>query len=122
VGDALRDAGRLKAAAARYERAVELEPQNQLYNLELGKIYSTLSTANGQDEAYFGKAEEALTRAARLGPVPGRADARESALLALGDLYYRWDREEDAATAYQQVLKLDPNSQEATSRLKEIQG
>ncbi|MCA1729669.1 MAG: tetratricopeptide repeat protein [Actinobacteria bacterium] len=122
VGDALRDAGRLKAAAARYERAVELEPQNQLYNLELGKIYSTLSTANGQDEAYFGKAEEALTRAARLGPVPGRSDARESALLALGDLYYRWDREEEAAATYQQVLKVDPNSQEAASRRKAIQG
>jgi tetratricopeptide (TPR) repeat protein len=55
VGAALRDAGRLEAAAARYERAVELEPKNQLYNLDLGRIYSTLSTAGGWNEGYFEK-------------------------------------------------------------------
>jgi hypothetical protein len=47
VGDVLQEAGRLKGAAARYERVLELRPKNQLYNLKLGRTYSLLSTADG---------------------------------------------------------------------------
>lgn len=123
TGDALRDAGRLKAAAARYERAIELQPKNQLYTLELGKIYSTLSTAGGRDEGYFEKAERTLVRAAGQQPVPGSsADSQQAALLALGDLYYRWDREEEAIAVYEQVLREDPESEAASNRLEELQG
>ena len=122
TGAALRDAGRLKAAAARYERAVELQPKNQLYNLELGRIYSTLSTADGRDEEYFEKAEETLVRAARLEPVPGSTGSEQAALLALGDLYYQWDREEEAIAVYERVLSMDPNYEAASNRLEELQG
>lgn len=124
VGDALKEAGRLKAAAARYERAVELAPKNQLYNLKLGTTYAELSFVNGRDEEYFAKAEKTLTRAANQEPVPGSTstDSKKSALLALGDLYYRWDRKEEATATYEQVLSTDPNSQEAKNRLEELQG
>lgn len=122
IGDALRDAGRLKGAAARYERAVELDPKNQIYNLKLGTTYSRLSTADGRDEEYFGKAEDTLKQTARMEPVPGKGDSKEAALLALGDLYYQWDRKEEAVAVYEQVLKTDPNSGEAKNRLEELQG
>ena len=122
VGAALRDAGRLPAAAARYERAVELEPKNPLYTLELGRIYSTLSTAGGRDEEYFQKAERTLTRAASQQSVSGSSGSQQAALLALGDLYYRWDREEEAIAVYEQVLEEEPNSEAARERLEELQG
>ena len=121
VGDALQGAGRLKGAATRYERAVELDPKNQLYNLKLGTTYAALSTADGWDEEYFRKAEETLKRTAQLKPGPGLADSREAALLALGDLYYKWDRKQEAIAAYERVLKVHPNSLEAKNRLEELQ-
>ena len=122
VGDALLEAGRLRGAATRYERAVELSPKNQLYNLKLGRTYSLLSTADGRDEGYFERAEETLRRTASLPRTPGQADSTGAALLSLGDLYYRWGREEEAIAAYEQALERDPDSQEAESRLEELQG
>ena len=122
VGAALRDAGRLPAAAARYERAVDLEPKNPLYNLELGRIYSTLSTAGGRDEKYFEKAEGALTQAASQESASGSSSSQQAALLTLGDLYYRWDREEEAIAVYEQVLSENRDSEAARERLEELQG
>jgi tetratricopeptide (TPR) repeat protein len=122
IGDALLEAGRLRSAAARYERAVELSPKNQLYNLKLGRTYSLLSTADGRDEGYFQRTEETLRRTASLPRTPGQADSTGAALLSLGDLYYRWDREEEAIAAYEQALERDPNSEEADSRLEELRG
>jgi tetratricopeptide (TPR) repeat protein len=122
VGDALLEAGRLRGAATRYERAVELSPKNQLYNLKLGRTYSLLSTADGRDEGYFERAEETLRRTASLPRTPGQADSTGAALLSLGDLYYRWDREEEAIAVYEQALERDPDSQEAERRLEELRG
>ena len=118
----MQEAGRLKGAAARYERAVELRPKNQLYNLKLGRTYSLLSTADGRDDGYFERAEEALRRTASLPRTPGQADSRGAALLSLGDLYYRWDRKEEAIVAYEQALEWDPDSEEAENRLEELRG
>jgi tetratricopeptide (TPR) repeat protein len=44
------------------------------------------------------------------------------ALLALGDLYSQWGREEEAIVAYEQVLERDPDSDEAENRLEELRG
>jgi TolA-binding protein len=55
--------------------------------------------------------------------VPGSsADSQQAALLALGDLYYRWDREKEAIAVYEQVLSEDPGSEAASNRLEELQG
>ena len=43
-------------------------------------------------------------------------------LLALGDLYSQWGREEEAIVAYEQVLKRDPDPEEAENRLEELRG
>jgi tetratricopeptide (TPR) repeat protein len=122
IGDALQGAGRLRGAASRYERAVGLDPKNQNFTFKLGTTYSRLSTEGGQNEDYFGRAEETLTRAARQEPVPGSPDRRTAALLSLGDLYSRWDRDEEAMAVYEEVLRADPNSREAQNRLDELQG
>ncbi|MDQ3639657.1 MAG: tetratricopeptide repeat protein, partial [Actinomycetota bacterium] len=119
VGDALQAAGRLEGAAARYERAIELDPKNQLYVYKLGTAYARLSTS-GRNEEDAGRAEETLTRAASLQPVPSSPDRRGAALLSLGDLYYQWGREEEATTVYEQVLEVDPDSEAARSRLEEL--
>jgi tetratricopeptide (TPR) repeat protein len=121
VGDALQAAGRPEGAAARYERAVELDPKNQLYVYKLGAAYARLATGGGgRNEEYAGKAEETLTRAASLQPVPSSPDRRGAALLSLGDLYYQWGREEEATAVYEQVLEIDPDSEAARSRLEEL--
>jgi tetratricopeptide (TPR) repeat protein len=53
--------------------------------------------------------------------VPGLPDYKSAALLALGDLYYQWNRKEEAIAVYEQILKLDPNAQQAKDRLEELQ-
>jgi tetratricopeptide (TPR) repeat protein len=44
------------------------------------------------------------------------------ALLALGDLYSQWGRKDEAIVAYEQVLKRDPDPEEAENRLEELRG
>lgn len=112
--------GRPEKALRRYEEALQLEPNSQLYTLNLGKVHAQLSTLNGGDEEHFEEAETLLRRVEELGHPPWEADQREAARIALGDLYLEWDRPEDAATAYERALKLNPNSKEAKEKLDRL--
>ena len=67
-------------------------------------------------------AEETLRRTANLPRTSGQSDSRGVTLLSLGDLYYQWDREEEAIAVYEQALERDPGSQEAQNRLEELRG
>ncbi|MDQ3927133.1 MAG: tetratricopeptide repeat protein, partial [Actinomycetota bacterium] len=48
---------------------------------------------------------------------PWESDQREAARIALGDLYLAWERPEDAATAYERALELNPDSEKAKEKL-----
>ncbi|MBV9454536.1 MAG: tetratricopeptide repeat protein [Rubrobacter sp.] len=120
VGDAYLMAGNPNKASESYERAMELKPENQFYPLRLGMIYSALSTQNGWYEEYFERAEETLRHAERLKPAPGGKDYSDAIQLALGDLYSRWERKEEAKNAYEKALELNPESKEAKQRLEKL--
>jgi tetratricopeptide (TPR) repeat protein len=120
VGDAYLMAGNLIKASESYDRVVELKPENQFYALRLGTIYSTLSTQNGWHEEYLERAEETLRHAERLKPAPGGKDYSDAVQLALGDLYSRWERKEEAKKAYEKALELNPESKEAKERLEQL--
>ena len=120
IGRAYLLAQRPEEALRYYERAQKLEPNNQLYALDLGRVHARLSTRDGRDEEHFEEAEALLKRVDKLDPQPLQKDQREAAWNALGDLYLAWDRPEDAATAYEQVLELNPNSDKAKERLDEL--
>ena len=120
IGRAYLLAQRPEEALRYYDRAQKLEPNNQLYALDLGRVHARLSTRDGRDEEHFEEAEALLKRVDELDPQPLQKDQREAAWNALGDLYLAWDRPEDAAAAYEQVLELNPNSDKAKERLDEL--
>jgi tetratricopeptide (TPR) repeat protein len=117
IGGANLASGRPQNAIGYYEKALNLEPNSQLYTLNLGRVHAQLSTLNGRNEERFEEAEALLGRVEELGHPPWEADQREAARIALGDLYLQWDRPEDAAAAYREALKLNPDSAEAKEKL-----
>jgi Tfp pilus assembly protein PilF len=121
IGGANLLTGRPERALWYYERALKLEPNSQLYALNLGKVHAQLSTLNGRDEEHFEEAETLFEGVEELGHQPWEADQRETARIALGDLYLEWDRPEDAATAYERALELNPDSEEAKEKLDKLQ-
>jgi tetratricopeptide (TPR) repeat protein len=112
--------GRPEEALRYYERAVNLEPNSQLYALNFGRVHALLSTRNGYNEEHFEEAESLLRSVNELGHPPWETDQREAASIALGDLYMEWNRPEDAAAAYDRALELNPDSERATERLQGI--
>lgn len=121
VGQANLQIKRPEEALRHYKRALELDPDNQSYNFRVGTIYSALSTDdNTRGEEYFELAEKHLRHTTRLQPPSGRLDLESAAWLALGDLYRKWHREEEATTAYKRVLEISPEHRLAQERLKEL--
>lgn len=114
--------GRPEEALRYYERALKLEPNSQLYALNLGRAHALLSSRNGHNEEHFEEAESLLRSVDELGHPTWEEDQREAASIALGDLYLEWNRPEDAAAAYERALELNPDSKKAKERQEIRQG
>jgi tetratricopeptide (TPR) repeat protein len=121
VGTVYASTNRPREAAGYYERALDLDPRNQEYAYELGRVLAGLSAEDTGDGDLFEKAEENLQRVDELQPLPREPDNRSAAQLALGDLYAAHDRPEDARRAYEEALRLDPENEEARGRLEELE-
>lgn len=119
IGAAYLNAGRLHEAAPSFERATEIDPRDQIYAFQLGFTNYQLFTIN-RDGEYFELARERLEHATELEPAPNEADLTAAAFLTLGDLYYARDMKEEAIRAYEEVQKIEPDSQRAAQRLKEL--
>lgn len=91
--------GRLPAAAAAYQRAVELSPDDPQYICDLGSVYIKM---NRLDEAVA-----AYSRAAR-----EKSDYLP-AYLGMGNAYRRLGGHAEAVAAFKRALTLDPRCVEA---------
>lgn len=119
LGLANRTSGRLQKAAGYYEEALDLDPGNDLYTLQLGLTHAELSTLDGRDRDYFESAESELKQAAR----PDSSlddDRRKTAYFALGGLYTRWKEPKNAIAAYEKALKIDSDFEPARQKLEKL--
>jgi len=118
IGEASLLTGYPEKALEYYEEALAQDPNSQLYALKLGEAHAQLSTPNGgRDEGHFERAETLFESVEDLSHRPWESDQREAARIALGDLYLAWERPEDAATAYERALELNPDSKKAKEKL-----
>jgi tetratricopeptide (TPR) repeat protein len=98
---------RLQEAVTFLENAIELDGANATYHLELGRVL-LLNPRRRAD------CEDHLTKAIELDPTS--ADAS----LALGDLFAKTDRKDQARRMYNEVLRWDPDYEEAKQRIKQL--
>lgn len=112
--------GQPEKAAEYYEGALDLDPGNELYTLQLGLIHAELSMRGGKDRNYFELAERELKTVS--GSDSSLDDTRrKTAYFALGNLYARWREPEKAVSAYEQVLKMDPDFRSARQKLERLE-
>jgi tetratricopeptide (TPR) repeat protein len=104
---ALIDRGRRTDAVKYLENAIELDEGNPAYHLELGRLLS----GNPRRRA---DAETHLIRANELNP------AIVTGYLALGELYLKLDRIEEAVRMFREVLRWEPGHIDATAQLDEL--
>lgn len=97
--------GRLQDAMTSLENAVQLEPRNASYRLELGRLLL-------RNPRLRQRAEEHLVEANRIDP------SLVDGYLALGDLYAKSQRGNEAIAMFREVLRWEPGHVEATERLR----
>ena len=105
-GKAAMSSGKLDQASAHFKAALKLDPTSGDAALGL----ATSAFEQGKDT----RAVELARRAVRL-----RGDAVKAYLL-LGDAYFNLRRKEDAARAWQRVLKIRPGHRAAQTRLDKL--
>ena len=91
------------------ENAVQLEPANATYHVELGRVLAL--NPRMRDEA-----EKRLLHAVNVDP------ARIEGYIVLGDLYERADRRAEAVEMFREVLKWEPGHLAASERLAALVG
>jgi curved DNA-binding protein CbpA len=106
-GKALISKGRFRDAVTSLENAVQLDGRNATYRLELGQLLARNPRLRKQ-------AEEQLIEVNRIDP------SLYDGYLALGELYLKTQRKDDAIRLFQDVLRWEPGHVEATERLREL--
>jgi curved DNA-binding protein CbpA len=100
---------RFHDALTSLENAVQLDPSDASYQLELGQVLA-LNPRRRAD------AERHLLLATELNP------ASPHGYFALGELYLKLERVPDAERMYREVLRWEPKHAEARDRVEEIAG
>ncbi len=119
LGRSNRASGRLEEAAGYYETALDLDPGNHTYTLQLGSTHAALSTKGSNNREYFDRAERELKEVATS---KSGASNKKRAYFSLGALYQRWGKTEDAASAYEKALEIDPRFEPARRNLERVSG
>lgn len=119
LGRSNRASGRLEEAAGYYETALDLDPGNHAYTLQLGSTHAAISTKGGKNREYFDRAERELKEVATS---KSGASNKKRAYFSLGALYQRWGKTEDAASAYEKALEIDPRFEPARRNLERVSG
>lgn len=121
LGKALIRAGERETAEEEFDRALRLDPLSPDLNLQLGLLYARLSQ-NGEDERYSELAAKHLEKAAKLASSESHDNVYQSrkAYFALGELYERQERTEEAIAAYEQALEVSPEFKPARKKLEEL--
>jgi tetratricopeptide (TPR) repeat protein len=99
--------GRFTDAVTSLENAINLDARNATYRVELGQLLA-------RNPRLRNRAEEQLIEANRVDP------SLTAGYLALGDLYRKMNRRDDAVRLYREVLRWEPGEVEATERLREL--
>jgi cytochrome c-type biogenesis protein CcmH/NrfG len=90
-----------------FENAIELDPSKAAYHLELGRVL-ILNPRRRTD------AEQLLKTSISMNP------ALVDAYLALGELYEKTDRLDEAASSYDEALRWEPGNDVAQARIAEL--
>jgi tetratricopeptide (TPR) repeat protein len=102
--------GDAAAALDPYRKAVELDPDNVDYRINLGAVLSQLGGGQKKNKAYLDEAVELLD-----GVVKGAGAGRADAWIYLGGAYLAADRFQEAVTALDKALALAPDVQVANA-------
>ena len=103
-GKLLVDKKQMQDAVKFFENAIELDPSRAIYHLELGRVL--ILNPRRRKES-----EELLRTSISMNP------ALVDAYLALGELYEKTEREEEALTAYEEAVRWEPTNDVAQARI-----
>jgi curved DNA-binding protein CbpA len=106
-GKLLVDKKQLPEAVKFFENAIELDPSKAVYHLELGRIL--ILNPRRRPES-----EELLKTTIAMNP------SLVDAYLALGELYEKIDRAEQAVKNYEEALRWEPTNDVAQARIAEL--